>query len=205
MPSHHAQQKKIEKHKKKRAAAQKASHASSASNTPASAAIIRLAASRPFGPAFMSMSWREASAAVPALVAVVITRDLGDGCYLPAICLVDRTCLGVKNAFVAVPMSRAKLSGLLDQSRTAAGDELEEVSVLEAHSVLFHAIDYARSLGFSPHRDFPAEVVGQRPLSLLDTPLAHPARPIYVPGPADDIPRITRMLAAAEGQPTMLE
>jgi hypothetical protein len=65
--------------------------------------------------------------------------------------------------------------------------------------VIFNAIDYAATLGFSPHRDFVAALVGPRPDTLLDTPLARPARPVFVPGPDDDVARIVRVLTAKVG------
>jgi hypothetical protein len=56
--------------------------------------------------------------------------------------------------------------------------------------VVFHALDYARSLGFFPHEDFEVALFEPRPASLSETPLAKPARPIYISGPDDDVPMI---------------
>jgi hypothetical protein len=66
-------------------------------------------------------------------------------------------------------------------------------------AVIFHALDYAASLGFAPHRDFVVALVGTRPETLVDTPLARPERPIFVPGPDDDVARIVRVLTAKVG------
>jgi hypothetical protein len=55
---------------------------------------------------------------------------------------------------------------------------------------IYHAIDYAISLGFAPHRDFVAGLIGERPSALLDTALARPERPLYVPGPDDNAQKI---------------
>lgn len=65
--------------------------------------------------------------------------------------------------------------------------------------MIFHALDYAASLGFAPHRDFVATLVGTRPETLVDTPLARPERPIFVPGPDDDVARIVGVLTAKVG------
>jgi hypothetical protein len=70
---------------------------------------------------------------------------------------------------------------------------------LVAQSVVFHALEYARSLGFEPHRDFPTALLGARPATLLSTPWYAPERPIYVSGPHDDTSWITRRLVAAVG------
>jgi hypothetical protein len=68
---------------------------------------------------------------------------------------------------------------------------------LVAQSIVFHAIDYARSLGFEPHRDFQAALFGPRPAELLNTPWCVPERPIYVPGPHDNVFAITSKLTNA--------
>lgn len=76
---------------------------------------------------------------------------------------------------------------------------MEEVSVLEAQSVVFNALEYARSLGFGPHRDFPEIVFGPRPEMLIETPLACPERPFFIPGPSDDMARILQTIEATTG------
>jgi len=60
--------------------------------------LLRLAASAPFGPCWVSKSLDEADEeAMPSLVTVVVTRRIR-GQLLGEVVLVDRTCLGVKNA-----------------------------------------------------------------------------------------------------------
>jgi hypothetical protein len=190
MPSHRGRQKSLEKKKKQRVAARNAT----ASGSPSRSATLRLAASCPFGPAFMTGNWRLDDEEEPGLVSAILTRALPDGTFLAASCLLDRTCLGVKDAFAKGPLTRDELGGLVDRYEEAHGDGIAEVSVLEAQSVIFHALDYAGLIGFSPHRDFDAALVGPRPETLLDTPLAHPSHPRYVAGPYDDVARITRVL-----------
>jgi hypothetical protein len=66
-------------------------------------------------------------------------------------------------------------------------------------SVVFHAIDYARRLGFEPDRDFPAELFGPRPAVLTVTPWHAADRPIFVSGPHDDTSRVIARLTTAVG------
>jgi hypothetical protein len=166
---------------------------------PAQKAIERLAAASPFGPAFMSVGWRSTEEGDPPLVSLLLSRALSDGTFVVTMCLVDRTCLGIKNAYVTPAITRAGLDDMVDRLQEAHTDGVEEVSVLEAQSVLFNALDYAATLGFGPHRDFVSALVEPRPDTLLDTPLARPSRPIYVPGPDDDVARVVRALQAKVG------
>jgi hypothetical protein len=197
MPSHRGHQKKLEKKKKKRLAVQQGARAVAA--VPAQKAIERLAAASPFGPAFMSVGWRSTEEGDPPLVSLLLSRALSDGTFVVTMCLVDRTCLGIKNAYVTPAITRAGLDDMVDRLQEAHTDGVEEVSVLEAQSVLFNGLDYAASLGFGPHRDFVSALVEPRPDTLLDTPLARPSRPIYVPGPDDDVARVVRALQAKVG------
>ena len=159
--------------------------------------IARLAATLPFGPAFMSGSWQSSDEETPALANTVITRTMPDGRCIAAVVLVDRTCLGVKNAFVDGPMTRAALDDLIRSIGEVHEEGIEETSVLEAQSVIYNAIDFARSMGFEPQRDFSELVVGPRPETRLETPLSHPSQPVYVAGPNDDVARIANRLERA--------
>jgi len=197
VPSHRGHQKKLEKKKKQRLAVQRDARAASA--PPTQKTIERLAAASPFGPAFMSAGWRSAEEKDPALVSLILSRALADGTFVVEMCLVDRTCLGIKNAYVTAPLSRAALDDMVERLQEAHTDGVEEVSPLEAQSVLFNALDYAESIGFAPHRDFVSALVGPRPETLIETPLSRPKRPIFVPGPDDDVARVVRVLTAKVG------
>jgi len=118
---------------------------------------------------------------------------------IPTLVLVDRTCLGVKNALVTDSVSQIALERWIERRADMLGD-LEPCELLVGQSVIYHAIDYARSLGFEPHRDFPEPIVGPRPLELLDTPYAHPSRPYYISGPSDDVAAIVAQLDSAVGR-----
>jgi len=202
MGSDRGRQKQIEKKKKKRAEAQRKAQASAPKQLGLSGAV-RVASTLPFGPAFMTPSWRDGDEAEPRLVTVVITRKMPDGTLLPAIMLVDRTCLGVKDAFVIEPRDRNALTIHIDAIAEAHGvKNLEETSVLEAQSLVLHAVRYARSIGFEPHRDYAdaAEVVGTPTEPLIMTPLAEPSRPVYVSGPNDDEVAVQKVLAAYDAK-----
>lgn len=189
-------QKKLEKNKKKRnIARQRATGGSSASF--GSKAWIRSARTAPFGPAWISAALDDV-AGPTALITVVVTRRMGSGVLLPELALVDRTCLGVKNAFVMKPAGELDMP---ERIRLISEKEpLRPCDPLVAQSVVFHALDYAQALGFGPHRDFERALFEPRPEVLAETPLARPERPLFVSGPRDNVPRILQQLDAAVGR-----
>jgi len=199
MPANPGQQKKREKHKKKREAVVRQHPTRHPELDLSPAAILRQAALLPAGPSFISGDWKLQDEVQPRLVSVVVTRKAPAGLVIAALVLVDRTCLGVKNAFVAKPMREAELESFLAQVGQAHEVGMVECDLLVAQSVVLHAVDYARSLGFAPHRDFPEPLFTPRPAELLDTPLARPLRPVYVSGPADPVSRVLARLDAAVG------
>jgi hypothetical protein len=161
-------------------------------------ALVARALNAPFGPCWVSTALDdELEGEVPALITVVISRRVG-GLLLPCITMVDRTCLGVKNAFIAALQTELELERLA-MDLGDRGDPLRPAELLLAQSIIFHALDYARSLGFEPHRDFVVGLIGERPAALLDTPRCRPERPLYVAGPYDDVDGITARLSALVG------
>jgi len=196
-PHNRKQQKKLQKAKNKRESARRKRSAQAVRHTPE--ALIARAMIAPFGPCWISSALDQAPGAEePALISVLVTRRVG-GLLIPCMVLVDRTCLGVKNAVVGPPQTELDLE-TLRLRLSESGDVLRETDLLTAQSVIHHALDYAKSLGFAPHRDFVPELVGERPAVLLDTPLARPDRPLYVPGPEDDVRRVLARLDAGVGR-----
>jgi hypothetical protein len=177
-------QKKLEQTRKKRELLKK--QARKRETQYQGANLLRLAQGAPFGPAWISTSIDEPDAdESPALITVAVTRRVR-GLLVAEILIVDRTCLGVKNAFLLPLVTEQDLRvTLADLAR--AGNMLRECQPLEAQSVVFHALDYARSLGFAPHEDFEVALFEPRPESLSPTPLAKPERPLYISGPDDDV------------------
>lgn len=199
MPSHHGKQKQLAKRKKKRENAQRKARPGAPSPAVSQAAIVREALALPHGPSFLSAGWRSADERGPQLVTAVVTRVGPGGLLIPSIALVDRTCLGIKNGFIGRPATRAELDTWLARIAAAHGG-VEPADLYTVQSIVYHAIDYARSLGFEPHPDFPEPLFGPRPDQLLDTPLARPARPIYWSGPDDDPARVVAQLTRAVGE-----
>jgi hypothetical protein len=96
-------------------------------------------------------------------------------------------------------MSLAEVEVQVD-SISRRGDSLQRCEPQVALSAIYHAIEYARTLGFSPHKDFEESLLGPRPTELLDTPMSTPPRPIYWSGPDDDVTGILQQLTSAVGE-----
>jgi hypothetical protein len=196
MPADRGHQKSLAKHKKKRELAKKTAQQRRLSAPSATELLMRKALTYPQGPTYISSNWRDTSELMPPLVSVVVTRQLPDGTLVPGVAMVDRTCLGVKNAFMGRPVARVELDEFLERMSEAHGG-MEPCDLLLAQSVVYHALDYARSLGFLPNPDFPEPLFGPRPTALLATPYHKPERPIYVSGPDDDAAMILAQLDKA--------
>ncbi len=190
-------QRKLEEKRKKRELVKKRARLEAARRPSDEQLWVRAGARAPFGPCFVSSGWDDES--TPALVSLVVTRTLGDGALLPHVLLLDRTCLGVKNAMLVSPMSDDELEELVEQVGVPH-DGMEECEVLLAQSVAFHALDYAAKLGFAPNPDFHEALLGPRPDELMQTPWASPERPIYLSGPDDNVPLVLAQLGKAVGE-----
>ncbi len=190
-------QRKLEKQKKKREVVRKRKRALAANRPSPEEQVIALAAKSPFGPCYISNGWEDAED-VPALVSVLVTHRLPTGDFVSAIALVDRTCLGVKSAFVTPPFTSDELTDFVEEVGEPH-DGMLECSPLIAQSVVFHAIDYAAKLGFPAPSDFPATLFGPRPAELATTPWQARQRPMYIKGPEDDVEQVMRQLSRTVG------
>jgi hypothetical protein len=110
---------------------------------------------------------------------------------------VDRTCLGVKNAFMMAPIRIHEVEDLVEEM-SGSGQPLERTEPLVALSVIWNAIDYARALGFEPNADFEPRLI-PRPPELLRTPLAAVTRPHFISGPDDNVDFVVGQLVRAVG------
>jgi hypothetical protein len=190
-------QKKLEKHKKKRQLAAARARREASSLAPGYKALVRAAASAPPGPYWVGGDFRSTEHP-PALITILTLRTLADGRTVLASALLDRTCLGVKDGFLR-ETTEGEWLRFKEQLGAHYGGALEEVDATTALSLVYHAIDYARRIGFEPHPDFPAAVFGPRPEALADTAWANSPFPIYISGPRDDVGAVLKRLNATVG------
>jgi hypothetical protein len=154
------------------------------------AAEMRAAAEWPVLDCFVQASLED-----EGLGAVLVCRQGEPGQIAVGSFLVDRYCLGVKDAFGRV-VSRNEYDEMLADLRQTG--RLEKIDPASARRV----IEYARELGFSPHADFAKTqpILGDVDPSAAKRlfELGKDGKPLFVNGPYDRPQKILRVLATLE-------
>jgi len=142
-----------------------------------------------------------ASDGTRGLVTVALAREAKYGKAVCASFLVDVFCLGVKNVLgprTALPHeAKDFVRGIF--SRYPHPPAAAPIAL--AQNLVLGAVEYARKLGFEPHRDFErarpilGEWVGP---SLLE--FGEDGKPMFVNGPDDDVGRVLATLRRTVGQ-----
>jgi hypothetical protein len=83
---------------------------------------------------------------------VLFSRELPNGSIAVALFLVDRYCLGVKNALATIVGRFIYQSDFMRKIR--AGFPCREVSPATVRKLVEEAVAYAHDLGFQPHADY---------------------------------------------------
>ncbi len=191
-------QRKLEQKRKKRELAKKKAKVAAALRPSLEERVLRAARHLPFGPCLVSKHWDDEGDA-PEFVTLVITRSSAEGNLVPMMLLVDRTCLGIKNARLLEPSTLPELEERL-QILSDAHEGLERCEPIVAQSIAFHALDYARALGFEAQGELDEAFIGPRPDELLPTPWHRRERPLFMWDAEDDVERVTAQLTRAVGE-----
>ncbi len=135
------------------------------------------------------------------LTQVLVTR-LDRSQYWVNSYLVDYWCLGVKDTFGPRKMDRIKYTQLLNRVRQQFGQDLREITLEQAQSVIWGAIDYAAQFDLQPHRDFERTQpqLGDRPKTLIDMEFGRDGKPFYMSGPYDNPHKILEKLQKHAGE-----
>lgn len=158
---------------------------------------LRKAGQWPLYEVWFNANWRDAE----VLTQVIVSRKTPNGLIATGNFLIDRGCLGVKNAFGKVlsePEYRKFLHDLGERQQLVAG----ELNL--AAKIIRDSIAYARRFGFQPNRDTPQAlyVLGDADpeLSPVEVTLGgEDGKPFYFAGPYDDVDRIMAKLTKAVG------
>lgn len=117
--------------------------------------------------------------------------------------LVDTFCLGVKNALGPKVMGDRDLPAFLDTFFAAIEPDRTPlaISLEQARHLVHGAVDYARRLGFEPHRDFAAAAghLGSWEGTSAVT-FGRDGVPLFVQGPHDNPGATIRTLASTVGE-----
>jgi hypothetical protein len=131
---------------------------------------------------------------------ILVTR-MERGNYLVCSYLVDYWCLGVKSTFGPRKMEPRKYEHFVQQSFDNFEEDFREISLVQAQSIIFGALDYADRLGLKPDPDFERSKIqlGQRPEQLIDIEFGQNGKPMYVNGPYDNPDKIIDTLRRSVG------
>ncbi|GGM49349.1 hypothetical protein GCM10011608_37890 [Micromonospora sonchi] len=134
------------------------------------------------------------------LVSVMIARAENNGVTTCGF-LVDTYCLGVKNALPPITSEPEVMTDTVAEFFAAYEAEPLQAPLDLARHLIFGAVDYARGLGFDPHRDFysAAPYLGAwEPPSRIAFGLN--GKPHFQQGPHDNPERIMRTLDRTVGR-----
>ena len=127
---------------------------------------------------------------------VLISRKQPDGCFATSVFLLDIYCLGVKNALFTV------LSGYQFDKIKSELEEREGLTFIHqacARKLVEEAVEYAKDLGFSPHKDYSKakQIFGGIDSTVCPKSFVFgkEGKPLYIPGPKDTPAMHKRVIA----------
>jgi hypothetical protein len=134
------------------------------------------------------------------LASIAVARDHTDTEVSVCGYLVDTYCQGVKNAVPPTMLDRRDLAAFLADFFGAYPTDPLPAPITLAQDLVLGAVDYARGLGFDPHRDFyqakPHLGVWQPPSHIQ---FGLHGRPHFQQGPYDNPTRVMRTLNRSVG------
>ena len=135
------------------------------------------------------------------LAQIIVTR-LDRSQYLVNSYLVDYWCLGVKDTFGPRKMDRTKYSQFRNRVRQQFSQDLRDITLEQAQSIIFGAVDYAARFELKPHRDFECSQLqlGVRPETLVEIEFGRDGKPFYMSGPYDNPNKILEKLQKHAGE-----
>lgn len=122
--------------------------------------------------------------------------------YLLCGYLVDYRCLGVKDALGPRKLNQSQYQAMVEQAYANFNQDYREISLEQAQSIVFGAVEYSAQLGFEPHPDFAAAKahLGKPPEELLPIEFGEDGKPFYVSGPYDNPEKIIAKLRETVGK-----
>jgi hypothetical protein len=116
--------------------------------------------------------------------------------------LVDYWCLGVKNALGPKKTDRLKYESTVESTSQSFGEDFEEITLAQAQSIVFGAVEYSTGLGFDPHPDFAQALphLGLRSEPQIPIEFGKNGKPYYINGPYDNLDRIVATLDRSVGK-----
>jgi hypothetical protein len=132
---------------------------------------------------------------------ILVARTTGYNRFLVSTYLVDYWCLGVKDTIPPRHLNGTQYQEFVENLYSCFPEGYQEISLEEAQSVVLGAVDYAATLGLSPHADFEQSKahLGQSS-SLIPIEFGHNGKPFFVNGPYDNVDKILEILNKQVGE-----
>jgi hypothetical protein len=128
---------------------------------------------------------------------VILSRELPGGQVAVASFLVDRYCLGVKDAFGAI-LGRASYNDRFVR-QLHQKMPMSDAAPADARKLVEEAVAYARGLGLAPHPDYPKVLTLFGPVNAADSTatfeFGKDGKPLFVAGPHDTLARSRQIIA----------
>lgn len=135
------------------------------------------------------------------LTSILVARIIGYNRFMICTYLIDYQCLGLKNTIGPKKVNEEQLNKFIEQMYQNFEEDYVEITIEEAQSIVFGAINYAEKLGFKPHRDFAETKSYLGEISqLIPLEFGHKGKPFYVSGPYDNTTQILQTLKANVGE-----
>ncbi|MEB3360252.1 MAG: helix-turn-helix transcriptional regulator [Synechococcales bacterium] len=134
---------------------------------------------------------------------VLVSRQLPRGRLSTAGFLIDYWCLGVKDAIPPRQTNEVEYRLFVNANCDRFNSPMTTITLEQAQSVIWGAVDYAKSLGFDPHFDFKSakELLGDRPDPLpVEIEFGRDGKPFYVAGPYDNSAKVFKTLQLTQGE-----
>lgn len=138
---------------------------------------------------------------VGGLGMVLVARTTGSKRFVVCSYLVDYWCLGLKDTMGEKKLNDIKYQQFLNMAYRGFPDGYQEITLEQAQAIVYGALDYAKSLGFKPHKDF------QKTKNHLGSWNGQPkltfgrqGKPYFIEGPYDNGTQIMQTLRQNVGE-----
>ncbi|WP_019503304.1 hypothetical protein [Pleurocapsa sp. PCC 7319] len=132
---------------------------------------------------------------------VLVARTTGFKRFVVCTYMVDYWCLGLKDTMVEKKLNDIKYQQFLKTVYRGFPDGYQEIALEQAQAIVYGAIDYAKSLGLKPHKDF------QKTKNHLGSWNGQPkltfgrqGKPYFIEGPYDNGTQIMQTLRQNVGE-----
>jgi hypothetical protein len=142
-------------------------------------------------------SWISDTTETEGIGTVILSRELPDGRVAVATFLVDRYCLGVKDAFAMI-LGRATYNEKYARGLRSRMP-MRDAPPADVRKLVEDAAAYARSLGIAPHPDYPKVALLFGPVDAAESTaqfeFGKDGKPFFVAGPHDSPERCRQILS----------